>query len=194
MLKRLYLSWLMCWTLLSFSVLAHAGQKFVLDEQHTYVLWHINHLGFSPQVGKWYAKGFIVMDKNDPSQDKVEATIDVATLITGLPALDTHLKSKVFLDVERYPTATFISNKVEVISKTSMKVYGILTLHGVSKPVVLSVTLNKEGKNPFSNKMSAGFTGTTTIKRSDFGINTMLPDLGDEVTLDIGAEAYQATP
>ena len=195
MLKRLYFLLLLCGAWLFFVAPAQAaGQKFMLDDGHSYVLWRINHLGFSPQVGKWYAKGFIVMDKSDPTQDKVEATIDMAALVTGLPALDEHLKSKVFLDVARYPTATFVSNKVDATGKTSLTVHGMLTLHGVSKPVVLLVKLNKEGKNPFSNKMSVGFTATAMIKRSDFDMNTMLPDLGDEVTLDIGAEAYQATP
>lgn len=66
-----------------------------------------------------------------------------------------------------------------------------MTLHGVSKPVVLDVTLNKEGMSPISNKMSVGFTATTSINRSDFGINAFLPSVSDKVNLSIGAEAYQ---
>lgn len=193
-IKRLSFLFLACWAMLTVSVSANASQKFILDEQHTYVLWHIKHLGFSSQSGKWYAKGFVILDKDDPKKSKVEATIDVANIVTGIPELDKHLKGKLFFDVARYPTATFVSDKVDLTSKTSAKVSGILTLHGISKPIVLAVTFNKEGKNPITDKPTVGFTATADIKRSDFGMNTMLPDLGDEVTLDIGAEAYQANP
>lgn len=122
----------------------------------------------------------------------MNATIKLANLVTGIPELDKHLKSKLFFDVERFPTATFISNKIDVLSKTTAKVHGMLTLHGISKPVTLDVTLNKVGKNPINDKMTIGFTATTEIKRSDFGINAYLPNLGDEVKIDINAEAYQA--
>ncbi|WP_370449433.1 YceI family protein [Legionella sp. km772] len=169
----------------------HAAEKFTLDNQHSYVLWEIEHLGFSKQVGKWYVDGFVLLDKDHPDQSKVEATVKIAKLVTGLPELDKHLMSKSFFDEKKFPTATFISNKVDVLNDTSAKVSGLLTLHGVSKPVTLMVTLNKTGKNPISNKMSVGFTATTTIKRSDFGMDTLLPSLGDEVTLSIGAEAFE---
>ena len=169
----------------------HAADKFVLDNQHSYVLWEIEHLGFSKQVGKWYVDGFVLLDKDHPDQSKVEATVKIADIITGLPELDKHLKSKSFFDAKAFPNATFISNKVDVINDTSAKVTGMLTLHGVSKPVTLMVTLNKSGENPISNKMGVGFTATTTIKRSDFGMNTLVPSLGDDVTISIGAEAYK---
>ena len=170
---------------------AQAADKFTFDNQHSYVLWEIEHLGFSQQVGKWYVDGFVVLDKDHPDQSKVEATVDINNLITGLPELDKHLKSKAFFDVEHFPKATFISNKVDVINDTSAKVSGMLTLHGVSKPVTLMVKINKTGENPISNKIGVGFTATTTIKRSDFGMNTLLPSLGDDVTISIGAEAYK---
>lgn len=174
--------------LYSFSVYA-AAETFTLDPQHTYVLWRINHLGFSTQAGKWYATGTLELDKDKPQNSKVNATIKVADVITGIPELDKHLKGKLFFDVDQYPTATFVSNRVDVISKNTAKVYGVLTLHGISKPVVLNVKLNQAGKNPVSEKMTAGFSASTKIKRSDFGMNTLLPALGDEVQLDIEAEA-----
>lgn len=170
-----------------------AAEKFIIDDQHSYVLWHIKHLGFSTQTGKWYVKkgGFVTLDKDQPQNSKVEASIDVANIITGLPELDKHLKGKQFFDVERYPTATFISDKVDLLSQSSAKVHGTLTVHGISKPVILMVTLNKVGTNPLTSRTTAGFAATTTIKRSDFGINTLLPALGDDVAIEIGAEAYK---
>lgn len=170
----------------------HAQEKLTLDEEHSYVLWRIKHLGFSTQSGKWYVKGFVMLDKDQPQNSKVEATIDVANFITGIPELDKHLKGKLFFDVERYPVATFVSDKVEVTSQNTAKVHGLLTVHGITKPVALSVTLNKVGKNPINDRMTVGFSATTELKRSDFGIKTLLPDLGDEVSIEIGAEAYQS--
>ncbi|KTD15687.1 polyprenyl-pyrophosphate binding protein [Legionella gratiana] len=173
----------------SFQVNA-APETFILDNKHTYVLWSIEHLGFSTQYGKWYASGKLILDQDNPSQSKVDVTINVADMVTGVPELDEHLKSKLFFDTKQFPTATFVSNKVTPTGKDTATVDGTLTLRGVSRPVVLQVTLNKQGMNPINNKMSAGFTATTAIKRSDFGINAFLPALSDTVNIKIGAEAY----
>ncbi|KTD41232.1 YceI family protein [Legionella parisiensis] len=176
---------------ISFSAPACAApETYILDKNHTYVLWSADHLGFSTQFGKWYATGQLVLDKDNPSQSKVNATIDVRDMITGIPELDKHLKSKLFFNAERYPTATFVSNKVTPQGDNKATVDGILTLRGVSKPVVLQVTLNKVGMNLISNKMSIGFTATGSINRSDFGINAFLPSISDKVNISIGAEAY----
>ncbi|PWY54420.1 hypothetical protein DGG96_17240 [Legionella qingyii] len=167
-----------------------ASETYTLDKNHTYILWSAEHLGFTTQYGKWYATGQLVLDKDNPSQSKINVTIDVKDMITGIPELDKHLKSNLFFDAEHYPTATFVSNKVTPQGDNKATVDGTLTLRGVSKPVVLQVTLNKEGMNPISNKMSVGFTATGSINRSDFGINAFLPAVSDKVNLSIGAEAY----
>ena len=179
--------------LMSSSSIIQAAELFVLDNQHTSVLWHIKHLGFSMQSGKWFADGTMHLDKANPQKSKVEVIIKIADMVTGIPQLDTHLKGKDFFYVDKFPTATFISNKVQMTGKETAKVEGILTLRGVSKPVTLNVTLNKEGVNPISNKLTAGFSAHAKIKRSDFGITAYLPALGDEVILDIQAEAKKYT-
>ena len=166
--------------------------QFTLDKNHTYVLWSINHLGFSSQSGKWYASGELTLDKDHPGQSKVNAMINMSDLSTGLPELDDHLKSPLFFDVKQFPIATFVSNEIKNTGKDTADVSGTLTLHGVSKPVVLHVKFNKAGMNPVTNRMSVGFTATATIKRSDFGMKALLPALGDEVQLMIGAEAFQS--
>lgn len=179
-------------TLLFFSYTAHAADTFTLDPQHTYVLWHIKHLGFSSQAGKWYASGTLVLDKDSPQNSKVNATIQVADVITGIPELDKHIKGVSFFDVEHYPTASFVSDKVVLLSKDTAQVFGTLTLHGVAKPVVLDVKLNQAGNNPITNKMTVGFSATAQIKRSDFGMTAYQPALGDNVKLDIEAEATKS--
>jgi polyisoprenoid-binding protein YceI len=177
-------------TLFFFSLPTFAADTMTLDPNHTYVLFHIKHFGFSTQVGKWYASGTLVTDKDKPQNDKVNATIQMADIVTGIAELDKHLKGKQFFDVEQFPTATFVSDKVSVTGKNAAKVRGMLTLHGVTKPVTLDVKLNQVGINPISDKMTAGFTASTTIKRSDFGMTTLLPGLGDDVKIDIQAEAF----
>jgi polyisoprenoid-binding protein YceI len=176
------------------SVAQAAPETLLLDNKHTYVLWSIKHLGFSTQVGKFYANGQLIIDKDHPDQSKVNVEINVADVATGLPQLDEHLRGQLFFDVKQFPKATFVSDKVQMVGKNKANVTGVLTLHGVSKPVVLNVTFNKSGINPITNMMTAGFSATATIKRSDFGINALLPALDDDVHLNIEAEAYLNKP
>jgi len=191
MMKQLFLKLFFLIILYFPSTVIFAAETYTLDPMHTYVLWHINHFGFSNPSGKWYAEGTLSLDEAKPQNSQVNAIIKINEIVTGIPELDKHLKKPLFFDVEKFPTATFVSDKIDVTGKKTAKVHGILTIHGVSKPVILNVTLNKIGENPITNKMSAGFSATTTIKRSDFGINTFLPGLGDEVKIEIEAEAHK---
>ncbi|HBD7052301.1 TPA: YceI family protein [Legionella pneumophila] len=165
-------------------------QTLTLDNQHTYVLWKVKHLGFSTQAGKWYASGQLVLDKDNPQQSKVNVTIKVDDIVTGIPELDKHLKGKLFFDTKQFPTATFASNRVEVTGKNKAKVYGMLTLHGVTKPIILNVILNKAGINLLNDRETAGFSAITSLKRSDYGIKALIPEVGDDVEIEIEAEAY----
>lgn len=165
-------------------------QTLTLDNQHTYVLWKVKHLGFSTQAGKWYANGQLVLDKDNPQQSKVNVTIKVDDIVTGIPELDKHLKGKLFFDTKQFPTATFVSDKVEVTGKNKAKVYGMLTLHGVTKPIILDVVFNKAGINLLNDRETVGFSATTLLKRSDYGIKALIPEVGDDVEIEIEAEAY----
>lgn len=169
---------------------AQATETLILDPQHTYVLWRINHFGFSNQTGKWYTTGKIVLDRNKPENSKVTVLIPITALVTGVTQLDEHLKGALFFDAAHYPTASFISDKVTVTGKKTADVQGILTLRGVAKPITLHVTLNETAMNPASNKMTTGFSAMTTLNRSDFGITALLPGLSDQVFIDIEAEAH----
>lgn len=171
-----------------------AVETLTLDPQHTYVLWRIKHMGFSTQAGKWYATGTLIGDQEHPEKSKVTATIQVAEMITGIPDLDKHLKGKDFFDVETYPTATFVSNKIIRTGKDTGKIIGTLTVHGKAFPVTLNAKLNGIGPHPMNGKMMAGFSATTTLKRSDFGLTKFIPMLGDEVQIDVEVEAVKSEP
>ncbi len=190
MMKRhSLLSLVLMLTLPFISLSTYAAETFTLDESHTFVLWHIKHLGFSTQVGKFFANGTVVLDKETPANSKVNAVIKMSDVHTGIPKLDQHLKEEMFFDTKKYPTATFVSDKVDVTSDTTATVHGNLTLRGVTKPVTLMVTLNKAGTHPMSNKSAVGFSATAEIKRSDFGMTGYAAALGDDVQLNIEAEA-----
>jgi len=168
------------------------SQNYILDPTHSYVLWHINHSGFSNQSGKWMIDGDLLWDEAQPQNSKINATIKIADILTGVPKLDEHLKGEDFFNAAKFPTATFVSDKIKITGKTTAKIFGQLTLLGVSKPVVLNIKLNKQGINPYSQKKTLGFTGSTTIKRSEFGMSKYVPDVGDDVKIEIEAEANLA--
>lgn len=167
-----------------------AAETYTLDPNHTYALWHINHLGFSIQTGKFtMITGKINFDQTKPQNSKVTATIDMNNIDSGIPKLDEHLKSPDFFDVSKYPKATFSSDKIVVTGKDTGKIYGTLTLNGISKPIVLDAKLINIGMYPMKNIKSVGFSATTEVNRSDFGMNKYIPLLGNKVQLEIGAEA-----
>jgi polyisoprenoid-binding protein YceI len=178
---------------LSATVAQAATTTYTLDPTHTNVAWNINHFDFSNPNGKFFdAKGSVTLDDTKPENSSVKVSFDLNNLTTGVAKLDEHLKTKDFFDVAAFPVAEFVSDKVEITGKNTANVTGKLSLHGVSKPVTLAVTLNKVGENIFK-KHTAGFSATAKLKRSDFGIVTYLPGLGDEVSLNIQAEGNVET-
>jgi polyisoprenoid-binding protein YceI len=173
---------------------AQAAETYKLDPSHTAITWHVNHFGFSTPSGKFMSvDGEVTLDEANPAASSVKVIVDVKGINSGVPKLDEHLQTPDFFDVAKFPTATFVSTKVVTTGKDTAKVEGNLTLHGVTKPVTLDVKLNKIGVNMFKLK-TAGFTASTTIKRSEFGITTYVPNLGDDVKIEIESEANLPAP
>lgn len=167
-----------------------AAESYVLDPTHTNIAWRVNHFGFSNPDGKFTkSSGHILLDEKNPAASSVEVTIGTASVMSGVLALDDHLKKKDFLDSEKYPTARFISTKIEMAGDRHAKVTGDFTLHGVTKPLTLDVTLNKIGEHPMHKRKTVGFSASATLKRSEYGINYGIPAVSDEVKLTIEAEA-----
>jgi polyisoprenoid-binding protein YceI len=166
-----------------------------LDPSHTDVLFTWNHLGFSNPTGHFgQIEGTLVYDEADPTRSSVEATLPLAGLDTHVAKLDEHLKKDEFLDAAKYPTITFKSTKVETAGSGKLKVTGDLTLRGVTKPVVLDVKLNGAGPHPMKKVPAIGFDATTTIKRSEFGIDAYVPNISDELKVSITTEALGPKP
>lgn len=179
--------------LLFFSTVTQAvTQSYQLDNQHSYVAWRASHFGFSHPSGKWMVQGKVNLDSAKPQNSQVNATIQIASLVTGVKELDEHLMGPLFFNLKKYPEATFVSDQVQLTGKNTAKVSGILMVHGIQKHINLMITLNKIGVNPVTNKKTLGFSGETTLKRSDFGITTLLPGIGDEIRITIEAEAFRS--
>jgi polyisoprenoid-binding protein YceI len=165
-----------------------------LDPDHGKITWSVNHLGFSTYVGQFAGvNATLKVDPKAPAAAALDVTVDTNSLGTLNPALDKHLKSADFLDVAKFPTAAFKAGKVTSTGPKTADIAGQLTLHGVTRPVVVHATFLQGGINPLDKKYELGFAGTAEILRSEFGIKAYVPAVGDKVTLTIEAE-FKATP
>ena len=176
--------------------LAHAD-TWQIDPAHTNVEFTVRHMMISNVKGQFQkTSGTITTNGSDPASAMIDATIDASSVDTRVDKRDMHLKSPDFLDVAKYPTITFKSTKVEADGPNKWKVTGDLTLHGVTKPVVLDVE-SSGAPVSMGGKTHAGASATTKIKRSDFGLtwNKALEAggvmVGDEVAISIDVEAIK---
>jgi len=181
-------------SLLATGTALHAAPvTYTLDPGHTMVLFSWNHFGYSnPTADLGGVQGTLVYDPAAPTKATVDVTLPLSALDTHVPALDEHLKKPDFFDAEKYPTVTFKSTKVAAAGKDKLKVTGDLTVHGVTKPVTLDVTVNKVGDHPMLKAPAAGFNATATIKRSDFGVGAYVPAVSDEIKISITTEGLEA--
>jgi polyisoprenoid-binding protein YceI len=155
---------------------AITAATYTIDPAHSSAGFKIRHLmiayirgGFSGVTGD------VVFDPANPANTKINASIDATTLHTHDGKRDAHVKAADFLDVEKYPKISFVSTQVTSDGKNQWKVVGDLTLHGVTKPVTLTVeSAPAEAKDPWGN-LRSGAEATTTIKRSDFGLTFNAP-------------------
>lgn len=155
------------------SLSASAGvTTYRLDPRHSSANFAVTHLMISTVRGEFHAvNGTVVVDDSDVTKSSVDVTIDASTVDTREPDRDKDLKSTNFFDVAKYPTLTFKSTKVENGAPGHLRVTGDLTLHGVTKSVVLDVTAPKSPiKDPWGLQRTA-VSGTTKINRQDFGMN-----------------------
>jgi len=142
-----------------------------IDPDHSNVGFKVRHLMVSNVKGNFDKHtGVVEINDKDITKSKVEVSIDTNSINTNVQKRDEHLRSADFFDVAKYPAMTFVSNKVAKAGKDKLKVTGDLTLHGITKQVVLDVEgPTKESKDPWGN-IRKGATATTKINRKDFGL------------------------
>jgi polyisoprenoid-binding protein YceI len=172
-----------------------APVTYKIDPNHTTVLASWSHFGFSnPSVNFGEADGTIVYDAQNVGASRVEVKLPLKGLSALAEDFYDHLTSADWFDAAKYPDATFKSTKVEAAGEGKLKVTGDLTVRGVTKPVVLDVTLNKAGEHPMAKRQAIGFDAVATVKRSDFGLGKYAPNVSDEVDLRITTEAMVPKP
>ncbi|WP_091741208.1 YceI family protein [Phenylobacterium immobile] len=163
------------------------GGAYEVDSHHTQVVWSVDHLGISTLYGMFgEMTGTLALDPKTPQNAKLSIAIPLTGLTVTSAAFAKHLSSPDFFDVAKYPTASFVSTGVKVMG-TKAEITGDLTLHGVTKPVTLQAAFHGAGANPMNKVENIGFSATTSIKRSDFGLGMAVPMVSDEVKLKIVA-------
>jgi polyisoprenoid-binding protein YceI len=174
--------------LLLASLAAAETTTWKIDPNHSASQFSVKHLGISTVRGVFQkTSGTVAYDPSDLSKTQIDVTIDAASVDTRVQMRDNDLRSDHFLDVAKYPNITFKSTRVEQAGPGKMKVTGDLTIHGVTKPVVLDV----EGPSPPTNAMGGlrmGAEATTKINRKDFGVNGAPGVVGDDVQITLDVE------
>ncbi|MEB0076798.1 YceI family protein [Pseudomonas sp. CCI3.2] len=185
------------------TALLSAGQAMAADYkvdkegQHAFINFKISHLGYSFIYGTFKDwDGTFSFDAAKPEDSKISISLKTASVFTNQAERDKHISSADFLDVAKYPEAKFVSTSVKTTGKdadgkVTADVTGDLTLHGVTKSVVVKATFLGEGKDPWGG-YRAGFAGTTTINRSDFGKMMNLGPASESMELIISFEGIQA--
>ena len=170
-----------------------ASEHYQLDPVHTRVAFTIDHAGFSKAIGTVSGStGTLVFDTQDWSTAQVEVSVPLQRIDLGDDKWNQSVMAGNLLDTTRFPTATFVSTRVEALDERNAKIHGLLTLHGVSREVKLDVAFNALKRHPLPPfRRTAGFSATTTISRADFGIDAWKSVIGDEVELRMEVEAVR---
>ena len=161
-----------------------------IDSAHSFVEFRIKHLGYSWLYGRFNRiSGRFSHDPADPEANAISVSIDPASVDTNHAERDKHLRSSDFLDVAKYPDAMFESTSYTGDAQSGT-LEGMLTLHGVSKPISIRLEKLGEGKDPWGG-YRAGFIGTTTLTRKDFGISYNLGPASEAMELELGIEGIR---
>lgn len=163
-----------------------------IDPSHTQTLFSVGRFGFTSIFGVFArAEGEIVLDEADPAASRVTATVTSSSLWSSDATRDQHILGPRWLNAAAAPTMRFVSTRVERTGDNTARVTGDMTINGITRPVTLSVTLNKLGANPASPRKTAGFSVTGTIDRREFGLTTAPNLIANEVSIRIEALALE---
>jgi len=174
------------------SAAAQAG-TWQIDPNHSAAQFSVRHLGVSTVRGAFTkVSGSATYDPADPSKDTLEATIDANSVDTRVEMRDNDLRSPRFFDAQKYPTITFRSKQTKAAGSGKLQITGDLTIHGVTKEVVLDVDgPSAPIKDPMGKGQRMGASATTKVNRQDFGVSALPGMVGDEITITIDAELIQ---
>jgi polyisoprenoid-binding protein YceI len=168
------------------------GGAYVVEGNHTQVMFTVSHLGFSNFSGVFSkATGELKLDPKTLAATELNVSVPVETVTTTNTTLNDELRSGDWLDATKYPAMTFHSTKITKTGPSTANVAGELTLHGVTRPVVLKARFIGAGMNPLDKSYTAGFEVSGEIKRAEFGVTKYVPLVSDEVHLTINAAFHK---
>ncbi len=160
--------------------------QYAVDPSHTQVLFGVSHMGFSTYYGGFSgASGSLELDAKAPANSRFEIHVPVRSVTTTSDKLTSELKSSTWLDAAADPEIVFKSTAVTPLGPDAATVTGDLTLHGITRPASFHARLVGSGINPLDHKVTVGFDLTGAVRRSDFGVRTYVPLIGDMVSLTI---------
>lgn len=166
--------------------------SYQLDQTHVAVLFKINHMGLSTFVGRFNkVDASLEFDPKNIAAAKLSAVIDVASIDANNPDLEETLRGSSWLDTEKYPQAFFKTTSVTVLDQNSAIFAGEFTLHGMTAPINLTVTFNGGASNILTGFYTLGFSAIGTFNRSTFGVDYLIPAIGDAVAIEVFAEFQQ---
>lgn len=170
-----------------------APEAYVLDPGHAQIVFSYNHLGFSTTTSMFSGfEGTISFDAEAPAASSVSVAFPVKTMLTGWQARFDHFMTPDFFAAGDDEMVLFTSTGIELTGDKTARITGDFTLNGVTKAVVLEAVLNAAGEHPVEKKPWLGFSATTTLLRSDFGLGAFAPYVSDEVAVLISIEAKKA--
>ena len=176
---------------------AAAQDTWQLDPPHSSAQFSVRHLGVSTVRGAFTkVSGTVQYDAANPGKSSIQTTIEAASVDTRVDMRDNDLRSARFLDAQKYPTITFTSKRVEAAGTDKLKVTGDLTIHGVTKEVVLDVDGPTPAiKDPMGkDRLRMGASATTKINRNDFGVSGLPGVVGDDITITLDVEMTKPMP
>ena len=169
-----------------------AADTYKIDPSHTYPSFEADHMGLSVWRGKYTkTSGTVTLDRASKT-GSLDILIDAASIDFGLEAMNAHAKKDDFFDVAKFPNVTYKSKSITYTGDTPTSITGELTLHGVTKPVTLTLNKFKCIMHPMLKKEVCGADATATFNRGDFGITKGLPMFSPEVKLAIQVEAVKS--
>jgi len=171
-----------------------SAQSFEIDKRHSQVIFQVERFGFSKVTGVFSdVAGVITLDQAVPERSTVTATIATPVLFTGDAERDEHVAGAFWLNTMAFPEMSFESTGLELQGDKAARLEGVLTILGERQPVVLDVELNRLGLDPATKKEAVGFSASTRIKRSQFGLDTAMKLVGDDVYIKLEILAHKSS-
>ena len=169
--------------------------RYRLDPHHARIAWSVDHLGFSTYRGLIPAvTGALVIDPAHPEAARLDAVVPMTGITSLDDALDVRLRGPQFFDTARYPTASYHAGGLSMTGPATALLHGSITLCGVTHPLDMNVRFERAAPDPVDGRLTLGFNGAATLRRSAFGVVAYTPLVGDDVGLELEAEFKPETP